>query len=50
MILFRARIWPLIKISGDEIIPGAYWRKANDEEEALRAWASADEEGIVDRL
>jgi hypothetical protein len=38
------------KYGEDEIIPGAYWRKANGQEDALNIWALAVKDGIVDRI
>jgi hypothetical protein len=32
----------------DNIIPGAYWKKAEGEQDGLKKWVSAVEEGIVD--
>jgi len=43
--LFRARIWPLIKVSDDEIITGASWMKAEDEGDAVSKWEVAVEQG-----
>jgi len=47
---FRARIWPLIKYTEDEIIPGAHWKKAEGESDAMDKWMAAVDEGITDRL
>jgi hypothetical protein len=48
-VCFRARIGPLIKHEGD-VITGASWKKAAGREDALRMWASAVKEGVVDRI
>jgi hypothetical protein len=48
--LSRARIWPLIKFSDDAIIPGAYWKKAEGEADALEKWAAAVKGGSAVRL
>jgi hypothetical protein len=47
---FRARIWPLIKFPDDAIIPGAYWKKADGEADALGMWAAAVKKGQVVRI
>jgi hypothetical protein len=46
----RARIWPLIKFDKKAVIPGAFWRKAQGENDALGIWASAYKKGAVNRI
>jgi hypothetical protein len=48
--LSRARIWPLIKFDEHKVIPGACWKKAEGEDDALRKWAIAVDEGAVERI
>jgi hypothetical protein len=49
-IFLRARIWPLIKFSEEKIIPGAYWKKAENKEDTFRKWESAAQEEATNRL
>jgi hypothetical protein len=49
-IFLRARIWPLIKSPEENIIPGAYWKKAEGEDDAFSKWSLAVEQGLTDRL
>jgi hypothetical protein len=48
--LLRARIWPLIKFTEENIIPGASWKKVGSEEDTLNKWALAVEEGVVNHI
>jgi hypothetical protein len=49
-IFLRARIWPLIKFTEENIIPGASWKKAESEDDAFSKWALAVEQGVTDRI
>jgi len=40
----------LIKYNRENIIPGAYWKKAESEEDAFIKWALAVEEGATRRI
>ena len=46
--LSRACIWPLIKFDKHKVIPGTCWEKAKGEDNALRKWAIAVDEGAVE--
>ena len=50
VIFFRARISPLVKLSKGKVISGAHWGKAEGQEDALKKWDAAVEEGIVERI
>ncbi|KAH9983827.1 hypothetical protein BJV77DRAFT_966570 [Russula vinacea] len=47
---FWARISPLVKLSKGKVISGAHWGKAEGQEDALKKWDAAVEEGIVERI
>jgi hypothetical protein len=50
-IFLRGRIWPLIKYSNNKlVIPGASWMKAENEDDAVRKWDLAAEQGATKRI
>ncbi|KAH9984516.1 hypothetical protein BJV77DRAFT_966052 [Russula vinacea] len=48
--MISARISPLVKLSKGKVISGAHWGKAEGQEDALKKWDAAVEEGIVERI